>query len=135
MIKLTTIFTMVAALAICTGCEHTPRPLTDRDVELMSNSGYHSAYVNYPGGQQVSLSEAEYETMRSLIRSLAPIRKTRERRIESPQYSLSYHGGMDPTQIDVRMMDDDLEFSLGNFIHTGGSAEIFRSLLPDPKDD
>ena len=109
-----------------------PNPLTDRSLQLMSDSRYALAYIDYHQEpfKQIELAENEFETMRLLFRSLSPILKSRPGKIENPDYSLNYHAGMDPSQLDVKINGDKLDFGFGNFIHTGGDSKEFLKLLP-----
>ena len=125
-------------LVVLTGCTpRTPQPMTDRSLELMSGSRYAFARINYYGNQrkQLELKPEEYETMRSLFRALAPIREFREGKIAEPDYSLTYQGGMDPTQVDVKIVDNKLEFGVRNFVYIGGDAEKFQKVLPVPPEN
>ena len=118
------------------GCNREPQPLTDQHLRLMSNSRYAIAYIDYHNEQfqQRILDPDEYESMRLLFRSLSPIRESRLGKITQPDVSLTYHGGMDPTTLDVKFNGDTLEFGIRNFIHVGGNAETFRNLLPAPEE-
>ena len=123
------------ACVLLSGCTRSPKPLVDHDVQLMSNSRYALAYIDYHGKpfQQIMLKSDEYDIMRSLINALSPVRSSEPGQIDDPDYSLTYQGGMDPTTIDVRIRDGVLEYGLRNFIHSGGDPEKFQKLLPDPQ--
>ena len=133
------VFAAVSLVAICLVVDilRPPvyLPLTDDDIQRMSGSRYMIAYVNYHGDsfRQVTLEKDEYEIMRSLMLCLSPIQEVRPGNIENPDYALNYHGGMDPTEVTVKIAGDKLEFSLGNFVHSGGDSARFLSLLPDPR--
>ena len=105
--------------------------LTDRDIALMSNSRYSIAVLTSPDGTQRNFETSEYESMRQMIRSLSPIKDSKIGTIESPHYTLLYQGGMDPTQINVNISNDQLEFSLGDFVYIGGDAQLFKSLADE----
>jgi hypothetical protein len=124
-------------LVLVFGCTpRKPQPMTDRSIELMSGSRYAFARIDYYGQnrKQLELKPDEYETMRSLFRALAPIRESRAGKIEDPDYSLSYQGGMDPTQVDVKIVDNKLEYGVRNFVYIGGNAVDFRKHLPPAPD-
>ena len=126
---------MLMGFVLVIGCTpRKPQPMTDRSIELMSGSRYAFAWIDYYGKQrkQLELKPDEYETMRSLFRALAPIREFREGKIVDPDYSIVYQGGMDPTQVDVKIVDNKLEYGVRNFVYIGGNADVFRKLLPSP---
>jgi hypothetical protein len=126
---------MLMGFVLVIGCTpRKPQPMTDRSIELMSGSRYAFAWIDYYGKQrkQLELKPDEYETMRSLLRALAPIREFREGKIADPDYSLVYQGGMDPTQVDVKIVGNKLEYGVRNFVYIGGNPDAFRKLLPPP---
>jgi len=126
---------ILIGFALVIGCTpRKPQPMTDRSLQLMSGSRYAFAWIDYYGKQrkQRVLKPDEYDTMRSLFRALAPIREFKEGKIDDPDCSLVYQGGMDPTQVDVKIVDNKLEYGVGDFVYVGGDADAFRKLLPSP---
>ena len=127
--------TILIGIFILSGCmPRSPMPLTDRSLELMSASRYAFARVDFHGKQhkQLELKPEQYETMRSLVSALTPIRECRVGKIFEPDYTLTYQGGMDPTQVDVKIVEDKMEFGVQNFVYIGGDANEFRKVLPIP---
>lgn len=99
------------------------RPISNLDLEIMSNSLFSCGRIEFSDGRRVRFREDSYELLGSLIRSLRPITSSKTGSHLCPNLILSYDSAGEPTTIGVWFHGSELRFSLGKYIYSGGTIE------------
>ena len=90
----------------------------------------HNASVHFPNGAGPDHVAVAGETMARLISALRPIRRNSDNPVIGDAYELWYQAGMDPTNITVKIVDDDtLVFVWDDFTYVGGNPKMFKATL------
>lgn len=106
--------------------------LTVKDWEILSNTHFGSAYINYPDSTKQTVFSENSPEFRSLLKALLPFSAI-EGPAGTPFVEMTYFI-RDPVTIEVRIDGEHLVFSFRNRWYSGGDAKIFINTLQEYRD-
>lgn len=107
-----------------------PYVLDDQKWDILTNTGFHDAYVrDVVTGQRIEYNGENNQDFRDILKSMMPIDECSVDFSTNVQYIFSYHAGMDPLEIPVVVADGRIFFKFLDKWYRGGEARHFLKAI------